>query len=200
VSFKKDIKLLIQSWSQITFFWKVLTTLMILMQISSLASISDTVFQFRGFIATGIEMYRYISLPIASLGNKYGLHYSTSDIDLVVLLVIFWVVPLLSFVKRAHRTIIHTDSIVFIAPVVLITFAYGLVESNSINSQIYPAGTWMALSIGTIWFSFLIAMVWIIWQVKPILGKAMVFQFSIGLSALFSLAVVAALAEGLARL
>ena len=45
---------------------------------SSLASLSETVFKWKGFILTGIEFYQeWIQGPIKILGPKVGLNYTS---------------------------------------------------------------------------------------------------------------------------
>ena len=60
IDFEKDIKLLKSAWGNVSIISKALTIISLLMSFMSIASLADNIFQFKGFIVTGIEFYRVI--------------------------------------------------------------------------------------------------------------------------------------------
>ena len=73
-------------WKKSSLPMKAVGVFSVFMTISSIASLSDVIFQWKGFIRDGVQFYwRWISGPVAEFGNWIGLSYSQLDMDLLFL-------------------------------------------------------------------------------------------------------------------
>lgn len=66
---------------------KGVVSLSLFLTASSVTSLADQVFQWKGFILTGIEFYRtWVTGWLRKLGSLFGVSYSASDVDQIVLI------------------------------------------------------------------------------------------------------------------
>jgi hypothetical protein len=137
-------------WKNSSFLFKVLVGISFFMAISSIASLADTIFQWKGFILDGLKFYRkYISIPI-SYGLKYiGFNYDKEAIDIFILFSIV-VIPLIKDrftyitnrgnvkLKNKATSIIYRAlwfDVIFFLSIILILLATVIVlnKSSSVN-------------------------------------------------------------------
>lgn len=83
----KDIREIANTWGELSPIGKVTTITLSLLSLMSIASISDSVYQFKGFLASGVDLYRAITLLVFSpLLEVIDLELSQSQIDSLVVL------------------------------------------------------------------------------------------------------------------
>ncbi|MCR9252397.1 MAG: hypothetical protein NXI20_18375, partial [bacterium] len=81
-----DIEEAKKHWKQSTKLYKLIVIFSIILATSSLTSIADIVFKWKGFILTGILFFRtYVSHPIRQLFSFLGLHFSDIQTDVLIL-------------------------------------------------------------------------------------------------------------------
>lgn len=84
----RDVK---QYWKQSPYWAKIVWVLSTLFSSSSIASLGDTVFAWKGFILDGINFYRIIVSPIKSISIfLYKVEITTYQADLIVLFGLFF--------------------------------------------------------------------------------------------------------------
>lgn len=75
-------------WGKASFSGRCLIAVITFLSISSITSISDKVFQWKGFISTGLDFYReFITGPLVDLLTYIGLNLRQDYIDIYVLIV-----------------------------------------------------------------------------------------------------------------
>lgn len=64
MALKEDIEKFKNSWESLSIEWKVILTIMTLIQILTIGSIGDAVYNFKGFLVYGVEFYQTLTDPI----------------------------------------------------------------------------------------------------------------------------------------
>lgn len=92
MSLKDDVSAAANEWGTASWKVRVLLVLGVLLSASSLASLADTVFQWKGFLLRGLEFYRaYVAAPLANLVTSLvGKPLTQVQIDAVVLFALFF--------------------------------------------------------------------------------------------------------------
>lgn len=86
-------------WASSNWTTRVLIAVSMFLSVSSIASLSDRVFELKGFIQTGIELYRTaIRTPFVDFASSLGLAFDVVESDTLVLLTL-----ILVSVARASR-------------------------------------------------------------------------------------------------
>lgn len=68
MSLKEDVGEVVKEWGKASWKGRALLLLGLLLSASSIASLADTVFQWKGFLLRGVEFYRtHIAIPTANL-------------------------------------------------------------------------------------------------------------------------------------
>jgi len=82
-----DIEELQEFWPNLLWWGKCAVVLMLFLTTGSVTSLSETVFQWRGFILDGMEFYRqWITAPLREIARDLvGLRYTGVQVDIVVL-------------------------------------------------------------------------------------------------------------------
>jgi len=68
MSLKEDVGEVVNEWGKASWKGRALLLLGLLLSASSIASLADTVFQWKGFLLRGVDFYRtHIAVPTANL-------------------------------------------------------------------------------------------------------------------------------------
>lgn len=151
-----EIKESIEDWKIKSPLFKVIAIFGLFMAISSITSIADTIFQWKGFIKDGLDFYRnYISKPIGdSFKLLFDLNYTSYAIDYILLLVIIISINIRYFIQEHKNKLISTKKLVRI--IIAIVFSiFSVFLLNDFSSL--PNGIFNAYSIFfLIWFIILL--------------------------------------------
>lgn len=73
-------------WSNSSWIFRGAIAIAAFLAVSSVASLADAIFHWKGFILDGIEFYQlWITKPISGLFKRYGLIINSKSIDLLIL-------------------------------------------------------------------------------------------------------------------
>ncbi len=168
--------------------------------VNSIASLAESLLTWQGFIVDGVQLYRkLITYPFVLLGERVGLDYSASDVDLIVLLLLFVFLPILRLARQAHGTWLSADSVIFSAPIVFIAILYGVLGSSEPEHHEGLLVNWAGLAIGAILVCFVAAIAWVTFRLRPILAKVLVGQFLVSVVFVFALGVILTALNGIIR-
>lgn len=145
------------AWNKSSWKMKFVILLMLIMSTSSLVSLSDTIFEWRGFILDGVEFYqRFIAIPISRFLSRLGLTYTGGAIDSLIILwittmavlrVIWFILNQFDdkrFVKKGKVMVIGFIVVAF----GLLGYVYEGVEADSFENLytfVIPGFTFMSL-------------------------------------------------------
>lgn len=77
-------------WLKSSWLFRIVILVSTFFAISSIASLSDVIFHWKGFIYDGIKFYStWISEPIKKIALEYGLEFSTRAVDFMILQLLF---------------------------------------------------------------------------------------------------------------
>ncbi len=100
---KADFDELIDEWGEKSLLSKVILGVSFFVTLSSITSLSDTVFKWKGFILEGITFYRtYISIHFRSFAEFLGLSYDVYFIDFYIINMLVFVIPSIRTVFLAY--------------------------------------------------------------------------------------------------
>lgn len=101
-----DLETLRNTWHEISITSKIVGVVGVVMGASSIASLSETVANWKGFILDGIEFYRrWITEPIHEAFTKAGLNAAESIPDLLIV----WVWLIVATARRDAYMVNHPD-------------------------------------------------------------------------------------------
>tara|TARA_R110000823_G_scaffold75923_2_gene173605 strand:- start:3495 stop:4157 length:663 start_codon:yes stop_codon:yes gene_type:complete len=102
---KAELKHIKIKWGSLSLSAKILTGLSLLFSISSITSLSDVIFKWRGFIKDALDVYReYFSEPVSRFLVEYaGIHLEQTEADIFFLIVIVIGVVLRSLYHEIRR-------------------------------------------------------------------------------------------------
>jgi len=84
---KGDFEELVSSYKNVSLPSRLLLIVSFFMSISSIASLADTIFKWKGFIADLLLFYRdFVVNPIINTSSKVGFHFSDNEIHACILL------------------------------------------------------------------------------------------------------------------
>lgn len=87
---KGDLDEAKQLWKNSSWMMRLFVLLSVFVTTSSIASLSDIVFKWKGFILDGIQFYReYIAQPVAGFFDVLGLNYSLVDVNVFMLVSLY---------------------------------------------------------------------------------------------------------------
>ena len=88
---KADIDEVMMLWNKASPLMKVFLGISLFLTVSSVASLSNAVFAWKGFILDGIEFYRnWIGAPISKITKYIGFKWNKQEIDFLVIGSIFY--------------------------------------------------------------------------------------------------------------
>ena len=94
MGFRNDFNEAKELWSNSSLLTKIFVCVTLFLTTSSIASLSDVVFKWKGFVLDGIAIYRdWLVAPITDYSSYIGLKYSVAEIDALILLDVLFVVP-----------------------------------------------------------------------------------------------------------
>lgn len=134
MSFKSDLEEAKELWKNSSLITKFILGLSVFLTTGSVASLSDVVFKWKGFILDAIVAYRcFITEPISSIAKLIGLSYSNIQVDTLILLSILFVssaraLGLRQFIEDFKRSPI-TESLFYLC-ILSLPISYGLSEIN----------------------------------------------------------------------
>lgn len=103
MSIFSDFNDLKEEWKTQSIVVKTIAILSFFFTISSLSSLSETIFQWKGFILDGIEFYhKYISSPIREVFRFIGIRLSKSTIDVLISFNLF-AIPIIRYFLKSLR-------------------------------------------------------------------------------------------------
>ncbi len=86
MSIKDDFNEAIELWENATLLSKLILSISLFLTFSSVTSLSDSIFEWKGFIRDGVEFYRFwLVSPLANIARKLAINWSPSDIDFLVI-------------------------------------------------------------------------------------------------------------------
>jgi hypothetical protein len=86
VGLKNDFQEAKELWASSSWPTKLLVGIWVFFAVSSVTSLADEVFKWKGFILDGLVFYRaWISVPLAAFASRIGLRYSQFDTDILLL-------------------------------------------------------------------------------------------------------------------
>jgi len=86
---KGDFEELVSSYKNVSLPSRLFLLVSFFMTISSIASLSDTIFKWKGFIADSLLFYRdFVVIPFISAASKIGFHFSDNEVHACILLTI----------------------------------------------------------------------------------------------------------------
>jgi hypothetical protein len=99
-------------WQQSGWPIRALIVLSMFLMVNSVASLSDVVFEWKGFILDGLEFYRrWVTEPIRSVTEAVGLTYGENEIDrIMVASITFFSMTPLSVVLEARDNVRHSKN------------------------------------------------------------------------------------------
>ena len=126
-----DIEEVKRFWGEVSWGGRILIVLSAFFAISPIASLSDAVFQWKGFILTGVELYRYwVSLGIDLL-KSLGVTFNYKYIDAYIVISIFY----FSMVRRRIFSSSFLSQILALA--ITFVFVVSLIISMDVVSSRY---------------------------------------------------------------
>jgi hypothetical protein len=87
---KDDLEQLKQNWKQSPWWVRLWMVISLYLAVSSLASLSETVANWKGFFLDSVEFYReWLSGPLRKFFSIFGLRYTSKMADILLLYMIF---------------------------------------------------------------------------------------------------------------
>lgn len=87
MGFLSEIEELKSNWKKASPIYKVLLCISFFLAVSSIASLSDIIFEWKGFILDGIEFYKqHIVNPIKVCFEKQGIHFQIRAINQLIII------------------------------------------------------------------------------------------------------------------
>lgn len=116
----------VSDWKKYPYWLKIVLGISLFISVSSITSLSDVVFKWKGFIKEGLDFYSvYISSRLKSFYHILGLNLSDPMIDFLVLINLLGAMPLIrtwwSFQKRKVNDF-HSHIFFLLSPLLFITF------------------------------------------------------------------------------
>ncbi len=155
MSLKDDIEEARELWARSSWLKRALIILVLLMSTSPIASLSDIVFDWKGFILDGVEVYRaYLTAPIRRLCARAGLEFTSTQMDATIVLCLFYGglirVPIEEPIYRLSRRNSNRIYKGFLVTLLLATIFIGSKYGGK-NEQPYVV-TYIGIAAATIWF------------------------------------------------
>lgn len=90
MSIKSDIEETKKVWKEASWPMKFVISVSLFLTTSSIASLSDTIFQWKYFIIDALEFYReFVISPFVKMSEFFSIDYSEEEANFIVLLTIF---------------------------------------------------------------------------------------------------------------
>ena len=162
---QEDLGELKKTWKRSSVWFKVLLIFSTFMTISSVASLSEVVFSWKGFILDGINFYRNsISLPLKDiLKSITGIRLDSSFVDVVILTIIFMTTSLRYywFVATKVLPVWKVIVIMCLVPVIFVigflSTAWYRIDWNSKKNVIYALESETIYLVLSVFLLFIIA-------------------------------------------
>ncbi|AUP81420.1 hypothetical protein [Flavivirga eckloniae] len=184
MSFKSDFDEYISDFKKYPFWLKIVLGVMLLATVSSIASISDIFFNWKGFILEGLESYRKcINRPIRVVAENLGVIIPEKKVDELILLQLIYLpyirMELLNFIK--HKNLL----ILFIGALLIHIYLMYDILSGGINMFIFTPIYVIYIMIGS--------------KKNELIKKHILRLYIPVLIGLFLVCLLAAINEGLTR-
>lgn len=130
---------------------KVLICFSTFMTFSSLASLSDTIVKWKGFILDGINFYRtWVSLPLINIIQSFGLNFNQSSLDFMVILFLqFFAIARVNYCrdgKKGFWVTVLFSSLFYFSFTIIFLYFFGRIYSYHLLPVffvlvLYPQGS-----------------------------------------------------------
>lgn len=89
MGFLGDLNELKNYWNKSSLLTRMLMTVFLFLNVSSLTSLSENIFKWKNFILDGLNFYReFISNPIMNAANSIGVYFTLEELDFLAVLTI----------------------------------------------------------------------------------------------------------------
>jgi len=87
MKWKKELDELKEDWKKYSLLTKIISSILFFISLSSITSLSDKIFKWKGFISDGMLFYRdYVKYPINESLRYFGFNVNRDSIDLLIII------------------------------------------------------------------------------------------------------------------
>ncbi|AUP77449.1 hypothetical protein [Flavivirga eckloniae] len=130
MSLKNDFDEFIADFKKYPLWLKIVLGTSLFISASSITSLSDTIFEWKGFIKDGLDFYRiHISSPLRRVFRSIDLIYSQNSIDFITATILIWTLPILRFsnsYRKVYRKKYKLEKDFTSDDLMYIIFAFGI--------------------------------------------------------------------------
>jgi hypothetical protein len=127
-------------WKNSSFSARAFIVISTFLAVSSITSLSDTIFKWKGFILDGLNFYReFIRFPLCELISKFEIHLEFYELDIYVIVLLMHG----AFVRTQNLKFEHSDIGLFtkvflaiLSGVMILGVSYYLVHFEPMNSSL----------------------------------------------------------------
>lgn len=145
---KEDFQKLATSWRKLSTIWKTVLGALLVIQFLSLASIANSVYEFKGFIAAGINFYQAVTEPLLILFRFLKLNFFSRELldSFTLIILTFGVLSKASRAVDASK-ISKSEMYSILIIIIAIITLYEFLDASPISS-IGMLGSMLVITIG----------------------------------------------------